>query len=269
MVSKRLIKSLLILVKRLGDRQMIILKSKSEIEYMREAGKIVAYTHLILKDMIKPGISTRELDVVAEQTIRKHGALPAFKGYGGFPGSICVSVNEQVVHGIPGDYILMDGDIISVDIGTKKDGFFADAAITHPVGQVSESALKLIEVTKDSFYEGLKFCKEGYRLSDISHAIQTYAEAFGFAIVKDYGGHGIGTSLHEDPHINNFGLPGKGPRLTSGMVLAIEPMVNIGTHAVRVLNDKWTVVTADGSLSSHYEHTVAITDGEPILLTVE
>lgn len=248
---------------------MIILKSKSELEYMREAGKIVAYTHLVLKDMIKPGVTTRELDELAELTIRKHGALPAFKGYHGFPGSICVSVNEQVVHGIPGEYVLKDGDIISIDIGTKKGGYFADAAQTHPVGMVSESAAKLIEVTRDSFYEGLKFCRDGYRLSDISHAIQTYAEGYQFSLVREYGGHGIGTSLHEDPHINNFGLPGKGPRLTPGMVLAIEPMVNIGTHAVRVLSDKWTVVTADGSLSAHYEHTVAITEDEPILLTAE
>lgn len=248
---------------------MITIKSKSEIEYMREAGKIVAYTHLVLKEMIKPGITTRELDEVAEKTIRKHGAISAFKGYGGFPKSICTSVNEQVVHGIPGNVILKEGDIISIDIGTIKNGYFGDAAMTYPVGTVSDQATQLIEVTRNSFFEGLKFCKPGYRLSDVSHAIQIFVEANQFSVVRDYGGHGIGTSLHEDPHINNFGLPGKGPRLTPGMVLAIEPMVNAGTHAVRVLGDRWTVVTADGSLSSHYEHTVAITDGEPILLTVE
>lgn len=248
---------------------MITIKSKSEIEYMREAGKVVAYTHLVLKDMIKPGITTRELDEVAEKIIRKHGAIPAFKGYGGFPGSICTSINEQVVHGIPGEIILKDGDLISIDIGTIKNGFFGDAAKTHPVGNVSEQVMQLINVTRDSFYEGLKYCKQGYRLSDVSHAIQTFVEANHFTIVRDYGGHGIGTSLHEDPHINNFGLPGKGPRLTPGMVLAIEPMVNVGTHAVRVLSDRWTVVTTDGSLSAHYEHTVAITDGEPALLTIE
>lgn len=248
---------------------MITIKSKSEIEYMREAGKVVAYTHLVLKDMIKPGITTKELDEVAEKVIRKHGAIPAFKGYGGFPGSICTSINEQVVHGIPGEIILKDGDLISIDIGTIKNGYFGDAAKTHPVGNVSEQAMKLINVTRDSFYEGLKYCKQGYRLSDVSHAIQMFVEANEFTIVRDYGGHGIGTSLHEDPHINNFGLPGKGPRLTPGMVLAIEPMVNVGTHAVRVLSDRWTVVTTDGSLSAHYEHTVAITDGEPALLTIE
>lgn len=248
---------------------MITIKSKSEIEYMREAGKVVAYTHLVLKDMIKPGITTKELDEAAERVIRKHGAIPAFKGYGGFPGSICTSINEQVVHGIPGEIFLKDGDIVSIDIGTIKNGYFGDAAKTHPVGNVSEQAMKLISVTRDSFYEGLKFCKQGYRLSDVSHAIQMFVEANQFSVVRDYGGHGIGTSLHEDPHINNFGLPGKGPRLTPGMVIAIEPMVNAGTHAVRVLSDRWTVVTTDGSLSAHYEHTVAITDGEPALLTVE
>lgn len=248
---------------------MITIKSKSEIERMREAGKIVAYAHSALSEMIKPGVTTRELDEVAEKLIRKHGAIPAFKGYGGFPGSICASINEQVVHGIPGEIYLKDGDIISIDIGAIKNGYFGDAAKTHPVGNVNEQARKLIQVTRDSFYEGLKYCKQGYRLSDVSHAIQMLVEANQFSIVRDYGGHGIGTSLHEDPHINNFGLPGKGPRLTPGMVLAIEPMVNAGTHAVRVLSDKWTVVTTDGSLSAHYEHTVAITDGEPALLTIE
>lgn len=248
---------------------MITIKSKSEIEYMREAGKIVAYTHLVLKEMIKPGVTTKELDEVAEKTIRKYGAIPAFKGYGGFSGNICTSINEQVVHGIPGNIILKDGDIISIDIGTIKNGYYGDGAKTHPVGKISDQAAQLIQVTKDSFYEGLKYCKQGYRLSDVSHAIQTFVEANQFSVVRNYGGHGIGTSLHEDPHINNFGLPGKGPRLTPGMVLAIEPMVNAGTHAVRVLSDKWTVVTADGSLSAHYEHTVAITEGEPALLTAE
>ncbi len=248
---------------------MITIKTKSEIEYMREAGKIVAYTHLVLKEMIKPGITTRELDEAAEKTIRKYGAIPAFKGYGGFSGSICTSVNEQVVHGIPGNTTLNEGDIISIDIGTIKNGYYGDGAKTHPVGKISDQAAQLIQVTKDSFYEGLKYCKQGYRLSDVSHSIQTFVEANQFSVVRNYGGHGIGTSLHEDPHINNFGLPGKGPRLTPGMVLAIEPMVNAGTHAVRVLSDKWTVVTADGSLSAHYEHTVAITEGEPALLTAE
>lgn len=248
---------------------MIIIKTKSEIEYMREAGKIVAYTHQVLREMIKPGITTRELDEAAEKTIKKYGAIPAFKGYGGFAGNICTSINEQVVHGIPGNRVLMDGDIISIDIGTIKNGYFGDAAKTHPVGIVTDQAAQLMKITKESFYEGLKFCKLGYRLSDVSHAIQIFIEANQFSVVRNYGGHGIGTSLHEDPHINNFGLPGMGPRLTPGMVLAIEPMVNAGTHQVRVLSDKWTVVTTDGSLSAHYEHTVAITEGEPALLTAE
>ncbi len=246
---------------------MIILKSKRELELMRESGKIVAHAHEVLKDMIKPGITTAELDAKAEMIIRKYGATPSFKGYGGFPGSICASINEEVVHGIPSDRALKDGDIISVDIGALKDGYHGDAARTHAVGQANPEALRLIEVTRKSFYEGLKFCKVGFRLSDVSHAIQQVAESAGFSIVKDFVGHGIGMSLHEDPQIPNYGPPGKGPRLAEGMVLAIEPMVNIGSYMVEVLQDDWTVVTIDSSLSAHYEHTVAITDGEPLILT--
>jgi len=243
------------------------IKSEKQIERMREAGKIVAYTHEVLKAHIKPGVTTQELDYLAEKEIRKYNAVPAFKGYGGFPGSICASVNEQVVHGIPGPYELKDGDIISIDIGAYKDNFFGDAARTHGVGNVSMEAQQLMDVTKQSFYEGLKFCREGYRLSDISHAIQAYVEQYGFSIVRDYVGHGIGTALHEDPQIPNYGNPGRGLRLVKGMVLAIEPMVNAGTHIVKVLEDDWTVVTTDGKNSAHYEHTVAITDEDPILLT--
>jgi methionyl aminopeptidase len=247
---------------------MIILKSKREIETMRESGKIVAHVHNVLQSHIRPGITTKELDGIAEKEIRKHGAVAAFKGYGGFPGSICASINEEVVHGIPSaSRELKDGDIISVDIGALKNGFYGDAAKTFAVGQVTEEASKLIEVTRQSFYEGLKFCRVGYRLSDVSHAIQSYVESHGFSVVRDFVGHGIGTSLHEDPQIPNYGPPGKGPRLAEGMVLAIEPMVNAGGYSVEILRDKWTVVSIDRSLSAHYEHTLAITDDEPLLLT--
>jgi methionyl aminopeptidase len=247
---------------------MIILKSKREIETMRESGKIVAHVHNVLQSHIRPGITTKELDGIAEKEIRKHGAVAAFKGYGGFPGSICASINEEVVHGIPSaSRELKDGDIISVDIGALKNGFYGDAAKTFAVGQVTEEASKLIEVTRQSFYEGLKFCRVGYRLSDVSHAIQSYVESHGFSVVRDFVGHGIGTSLHEDPQIPNYGPPGKGPRLAEGMVLAIEPMVNAGGYSVEILKDKWTVVSIDRSLSAHYEHTLAITDDEPLLLT--
>lgn len=245
----------------------IKIKSESQIARMREVGKIVAYTHEVLKAHIKPGITTKELDRIAENEIRKYNAIPAFKGYGGFPASICTSVNEQVVHGIPSSLILKDGDIISIDIGAFKDNFFGDAAKTHGVGNISAEAQKLMDITKESFYEGLKYCKEGYRLSDVSHAIQSYVENNGFSIVRDYVGHGIGTALHEDPQIPNFGSPGRGLRLAKGMVLAIEPMVNAGDYQVKTLSDEWTVVTIDGRNSAHYEHTLAITDDEPVLLT--
>jgi len=248
---------------------MILVKSSTEIEYMRESGKIVAKVHSVLKDMIKPGITTKELDEIAERIILEHGAQPAFKGYGGFPATICASVNEEVVHGIPGDRMLREGDIISIDVGALKNGYYGDSAKTYPVGQISAKAEKLIRVTRESFYEGLKFCKVGYRLSDVSHAIQKHVEAEGFSVVRDYVGHGIGASLHEDPQIPNYGPAGKGPRLSAGMVLAIEPMINAGRFSVRVLGDNWTVVTADGSLSAHYEHTIVITDEDPIILTTD
>ncbi|BEP30105.1 type I methionyl aminopeptidase [Helicovermis profundi] len=247
---------------------MIILKSENEIKLLREAGKIVAYTHEVVRDKVKPGISTFELDSIAEATIRKYNALPAFKGYGGFPGTICASINDEVVHGIPSkSRILKDGDIISVDIGSLINGYYGDSAKTFPVGNVSNEALALIEATKQSFYEGLKLCTVGNRLSDVSHRIQQYVESKGYSVVRDFVGHGVGTGLHEDPQIPNFGRPGRGPRLAKGMVLAIEPMVNIGTYSVEILDNDWTVVTADGSLSAHYEHTLAITDDEPVLLT--
>ncbi len=246
---------------------MIILKSKQEIAYMREAGKILAHVHEVLKDAIKPGLTTKELDELAEAEIKKHGAEAAFKGYHGYPASICTSINEEVVHGIPGLKTLKDGDIISIDVGTIYKGYYADAAKTHPVGVVSEELQQLMEVTRQSFYEGLKYCMEGNRLSDISHAIQSYVESYGFSVVRDLVGHGIGQNMHEDPQVPNYGSPGRGPRLVEGMVLAIEPMVNMGTHLVETLQDNWTVVTADGKPSAHYEHTVAITKDGPMILT--
>jgi len=246
---------------------MIYIKSRNEIETMRQAGKIVAQTHELLKKAIRPGITTKELDEIAETFIIKQGAIPAFKGYGGFPASICTSINHEVVHGIPGVKTLEDGDIISIDIGALYDGYYGDAAKTHGVGEISQEAQRLIEVTRQSFYEGIKYATEEYRLSDISHAIQTYVEQQGFSVVRNYVGHGIGTEMHEEPQIPNYGPAGKGPRLKAGMVLAIEPMINIGTYEVKVLADGWTVVTLDGKYSSHYEHTIAITEGEPEILT--
>lgn len=248
---------------------MIIVKSKREIDIMKEAGRITAYAHEMVEKHIRPGISTKELDEIAEKAILEQGAIPSFKGYGGFPGTICSSINSEVVHGIPSfNRVLKDGDIISVDIGAYFKGYHGDAARTHGVGKISYEAAKLIDVTKQSFYEGLKYCKEGYRLSDVSHAIQTFVESHGFSIVRNYVGHGIGQDLHEDPQIPNYGLPNKGPRLKSGMVFAIEPMVNFGECEVKTLQDGWTVVTMDNSLSAHYENTLVITEDEPELLTI-
>lgn len=247
---------------------MIILKSKREVEKLREAGRVVAQTHAFLKELIEPGITTGELDRRAEEFLRKQGSIPAFKGYGGFPGSICASINEEVVHGIPGKKQLKNGDIISLDIGSIVDGYYGDSAKTHPVGEITEENQKLIDVTRQSFYEGLKFAKVGFRLSDISNAIQTYAEENGFSVVRDFVGHGIGQEMHEEPQIPNFGPAGKGPRLREGMVLAIEPMINAGTYRVKVLEDNWTVITCDGKNSAHYEHTIAITDDEPSILSL-
>lgn len=247
---------------------MIVIKSQREIELMKKSAKILATVLEELEKSVKPGITTGELDKIAEDIILSHNALPAFKGYMGFPASICTSINNQVVHGIPGLRTLKDGDIISIDAGVLLDGYNSDAARTFPVGNVSEEALKLIEVTEQCFFEGLAFAKPGYRLSDISHAIQTYVEKNNFSVVRDYVGHGIGQKMHEDPQIPNFGPPGKGPRLRAGMTFAIEPMVNVGSHEVYTLSDDWTVVTRDKSLSAHYENTLVITDGEPEILTI-
>lgn len=248
---------------------MIVIKSKNELEIMREAAKVTAYILGMLPDVIKPGITTAYLDKIVEDEIRKNKMIPAFKGYGGFPASICASVNEQVIHGIPSERVLQEGDIISVDTGTIYKGYYSDAARTYPVGQISRAASKLIEVTKESFFQGLQFCKKEFRLGDISHGIQVHAENNGFSIVKDFVGHGIGSNMHEDPQIPNYGPAGRGPRLAEGMVLAIEPMINQGEDEVMVLEDGWTAVTVDGKLSAHYENTVVITDGEPEILTLE
>lgn len=248
---------------------MIIIKSKQEIDIMRESGKVTGYILKELENVIKPGISTMDVNRFVEETIRKHGMIPTFKGYYDYPAAACVSVNEVVVHGIPSEKrILLEGDIVSVDVGSTHKGYVSDAARTYPVGQISESAAKLIRVTRESFFEGLKFCKVGNRLSDISHAIQMKAESEGFSVIRDFVGHGVGRNMHEDPAIPNYGKPGKGPRLQAGMVFAIEPMISEGVYDIEVLSDNWTAVTADGKLSAHYENTVVITDGEPELLTL-
>ncbi|MCL7749065.1 type I methionyl aminopeptidase [Halalkalibacter alkaliphilus] len=246
---------------------MIICKTEREIEIMREAGKIVALTHQALKEHIQPGISTKDLDEIAEKLIRSHGATPSFKGYNGFTGSICASVNEELVHGIPGKRVLKDGDVISVDIGAYYNGYHGDSAWTYAVGEISKKDQELLDVTEASLFKGLEFAKPGNRLSDISHAIQSYAEPLGYSIVREYVGHGVGQDLHEDPQIPHYGPPGKGPRLKPGMVLAIEPMINAGTRYVRTLSDNWTVVTVDGKNCAHFEHTIAITDSGFEILT--
>ncbi|NLN48528.1 MAG: type I methionyl aminopeptidase [Clostridiales bacterium] len=244
------------------------IKSDRELELMRAAGRIVAETFEKLKEVIKPGITTKELDHIAERFIRDSKGIPAFLGYGGYPASICASVNEEVVHGIPGRRMLKEGDIVGIDIGAIYEGYYGDAARTFGVGNVSEKAKRLIEVTKNSFYRGITMAVEGKRLQDISHEIQTYVESNGYSVVRDLVGHGIGKNMHEEPQVPNFGESGKGPRLKAGLTIAIEPMVNEGRFHVRTLSDGWTVVTADGSLSAHYENTIAITVGEPEILTL-
>jgi methionyl aminopeptidase len=246
---------------------MIVSKSKHELDLMREAGRIVAMTHRELAKAIRPGITTKELDQIADDFIRSQGASPSFKGYHGYPASICTSVNEELAHGIPGSRVLHEGDIISIDIGAYKNGYHGDSAWTYAVGQISDEAARLLQVTEESLYKGIEQATTSNRLTDISHAIQTYVEAQGFSIVRDYVGHGIGREMHEDPQVPNFGPPGRGPRLKSGMVLAIEPMVNAGAYHVRTLTDHWTVVTVDNKYAAHFEHTVAITDEGPEILT--
>lgn len=246
----------------------VSIKSEREIELMRQAGKILAKVHEELGQAIKPGISTWEINHLGEKLIRQYDCIPNFLNYHGYPASVCVSVNEEVVHGIPKkDVILKEGDIVSLDVGAYYKGYHSDSAKTHGVGIISEEDRKLIEVAKESFYEGIKFAKLGYRLSDISHAIQAHVEKHGFSVVRDLVGHGVGVNLHEDPQIPNYGPAGKGPKLQEGMVLAIEPMINAGRYHVKTLADGWTIVTIDGKKSAHYEHTIAITNDQPIILS--
>ena len=247
---------------------MIIIKNNKEIDLMRSAGKIVPETLLLIEEKVRPGITTAELDSIAEEFITKHGARPSFKGLYGFPASLCISVNEQVVHGIPGGYVLKDGDIVSVDCGANINGFHGDAARTFGVGNITKEAEKLINVTRESFFKGIEYAKVGNRLTDISHEIQNCVEAAGFSVVRDFVGHGIGRVVHEDPDIPNYGPPGRGPKLVEGMALAIEPMVNAGNYKVKTLSNDWTVVTSDGSLSAHYENTIVILPDGPEILTL-
>ena len=235
---------------------------------MRQACKITAAARALAGEMVRPGVRTKEIDKAVHDFIVAQGAKPSFLNYNGYPASACISVNNVVIHGIPGSYVLQEGDIVSVDVGAFWNGFHGDCAATFACGEISPTAEKLISVTKQSFFEGLKFARQGYRVSDISHAVQSYVEENGFSVVRAFVGHGVGEKLHEEPEVPNFGSPGRGPRLIRGMTLAIEPMVNVGHYDVRVLKDRWTTVTADGSLSAHYENTVLITDGEPEILTV-
>ena len=245
----------------------IVCRSAAEIEKLARVNALVARVLKELAEAVRPGVTTKQLDELAEQRLREAGAEPAFKGYHGYPATICASVNEQVVHGIPNDRPLIEGDIVSIDMGAKLDGFFGDCAVTVPVGRVSPEAQSLLRVTEEALFHGIEAVKPGARVSDIGAAIQRHVEAHGFSVVREFVGHGIGTALHEEPQIANYGPAGRGPRLAEGMVLAIEPMVNAGDAAVKVLSDNWTAVTRDGSLSAHFEHTVAVTAGEPWILT--
>ena len=247
---------------------MIAIKNERQLACMRKACKITAAARALAGEMVRPGVSTKQIDKAVHDFIVSQGAKPSFLGYHGFPASACISVNSTVIHGIPSGYILQDGDIVSVDVGAYYEGFHGDCAATFPCGTVSAEAQKLIDVTKQSFFEGMRFAKRGHRVSDISHAIQTYVESNGFSVVRSFVGHGVGAQLHEEPEVPNFGAAGHGARLLPGMTIAVEPMVNQGVYDVKVLKDGWTTVTADGKLSAHYENTVLITDGEPEILTV-
>ena len=247
---------------------MITLKSSQEIELMRQVGRITAAARALAGEMVAPGVTTQEIDKAVHRYIKTQGAVPSFLNYNGFPASVCISVNDEVIHGIPGNRVLREGDIVSIDVGAYKNGFHGDCAATYACGQISDEARRLIEVTKQSFYEGLKFAREGYRLPDLSGAIQRYVESNGFTVVREFVGHGIGAKLHESPEIPNFVDPRMGrPRFLRGMTIAVEPMVNAGKAGIKVLPDGWTVKTADGRLSAHYENTILITDGEPEILT--
>lgn len=246
----------------------IHIKTREQIEKMSVAGEILAKLDEILKKEVRHGVTTKELDTIAEEYIRSQGAIPSFKGYGGFPAAICTSVNDEIVHGIPGERKLKQGDIISIDMGSYIGGYHADAARTYAVGDIAPEAQNLIDVTKQSFFEGIRYAKEGCHLNDIGTAIQKYVEANGFSVVREYVGHGIGRKLHEDPSIANYKEHRRGVMLKKGMVLAIEPMVNMGSHQLKVLKDGWTAVTKDGLYAAHYENTVVITNGEPEILTL-
>lgn len=243
------------------------IKSNREIEIMRTAGRIVAEVLEKLKEVIQPGITTKEINKLAEEYIRKNGAIPAFLGYEGYPASVCTSVNEEVVHGIPGPRVLKEGDIVGVDVGVFYEGYCGDAARTYEVGSCSDEAKRLIKVAEESFFAGLEMARVGNRLYDISHAIQIHVESNGYSVVRSLVGHGIGKKMHEEPQVPNYGLPHRGPRLMAGLTLAIEPMINTGKYHVKTLSDGWTVVTSDGSLSAHYENTIAITANGPEILT--
>ena len=247
---------------------MIAIKNERELSIMRQACKITAAARALAGEMVRPGVSTKQIDTAVYDFIVAQGAKPSFLNYHSYPASTCISVNNTVIHGIPGGYILKEGDIVSIDVGALYKGFHGDCAATFPCGVISTEAQRLIDVTKQSFYEGIRFATRGHRVSDISHAIQTYVESNGFSVVRAFVGHGVGAQLHEEPEVPNFGPAGRGPRLIPGMTLAIEPMVNEGVYDVQVLKDGWTTVTADGKLSAHYENTVLITDGEPEILTV-
>ena len=247
---------------------MIAIKNDHELESMRQACKITAAARALAGEMVRPGVSTEQIAKAVHVLIVRQGAHPSFLNYNGFPASTCISVNATVIHGIPGGYTLKEGDIVSVDVGAFYKGFHGDCAASFACGAISTEAQRLIDVTEQSFFEGMKCATKGKRVQDISHAIQTYVESNGFSVVRSFVGHGVGRKLHEEPEVPNFGNPGRGPRLLPGMTLAVEPMVNVGTHEVRILKDGWTVLTADGKLSAHYENTVLITDGEPEILTV-
>ena len=246
---------------------MITLKSQQEIELLRRAGKITAAARALAGDMVRPGVTTQEINNAVYHFIHKQGAVPSFLHYNGYPASVCISVNDEIIHGIPGSRVLKDGDIVSVDVGAYIGGYHGDCAATFACGTISKEAQDLIDVTRQSFFEGIRYAKEGNRLLDISAAIQTYVESHGYSIVREYVGHGIGTKMHEPPEIPNYGTPGRGPRLLRGMTIAVEPMVNAGSAAIKQMPDGWTVKTLDGKWAAHYENTVLITDGEPEILT--
>ena len=246
---------------------MIIIKSDPEVDLMRQAGRITAGARTVARQMVEPGVTTRQINREVHKFITKSGASPCFMTDGGFPTAACISVNDEIIHGIPGDRVLHEGDIVSVDVGARDRGFNGDCAGTFPCGKCSDEALRLIRITRQSFFEGIQFARVGYRISDIGHAVQEYAESYGYSLVREYVGHGVGASLHEAPEIPNYGKPGHGPRLQKNMTIAVEPMVNVGGYEVRTLDNGWTVVTADGSLSAHYENSLLVTDGEPEILT--